>query len=383
VDATPASAGKPLVIPSGQTASAADLNNPNRPLGALLAIKKQMAALGVNTNGASVGEHPAFKGSPAARAAMAKAVSDFVAKFCSFDKLMVITYMGLEGSGNQPWLWFGGDANQGNAVNAANGGKQDAFSHWGVAPQPTMGDKIRFNNTGTADATGTNGHVVTHPIRNAKDGSGAPVDSATIAMLFDTVPAPGATTATLSTDVQDQTNRLENPRLHRPDNTDCFSCHATNTQMRAKGIRAGLKGENNGNVLATQDNVGVDPNAVGPSNTTFVVKDGISAYVENATQPGNAWNVRNFGRDGGKISVSYLMVQSAGDVAAFTNGLIGIANGPGITCGAPAKQVALRNCTLFGLSAASTVAGAPAVGAPATIAQCMQFDPAVQGCRVQ
>jgi hypothetical protein len=359
VDSKPV-AGRALIVPKGETATPADLNNPDRPLGGLKAIKDAMAALGVKTNGQPLGEHPAFQ-NPAARAKMAQMVTAFIAKFCQFDKLMVITYMGLEGRGAQPWLWFGGDA---NTVLAGR---------WKESPQPTMGDKIRFNNLGAEDATGQAGHVQLHPVRNAKDSAGLLVDSATIAMLFDT---PKAQQASIEPAVLDQANRLENPRLHRPDNTDCFSCHATNTQMRAtvkdaqnntvlKGAFVGMNGSNDGRVQATQDEVGEKQGAAGPANTTFVVADGVTAYVDNASQPPNAWNVRNFGREGGKVSVSYLAVQSAGDVVNFTNTVILKQPNQGITCGTPAKQMALRNCTLFGATAPVAATGKFAAGLPA------------------
>lgn len=360
VDSVPV-ANQPLTVRQGVTATAADLTNTDRPLGFLKMIKDTMAAapFNINTNGKPLGEHPAFlSGNPAARAKMAQLASQFIAKFCSFDKLMVITYMGLEGRGAQPWVWFGGDA---NTVIAG---------HWKVAPQPTMGTKIRFNNLGTEDATGGAGHVQLHPVRNAKDGAGQPVDSATISMLFDT---PKAQQTSIEKSVLDQTNRLENPRLHRPDNTDCFSCHATNTQMRVtvknaaganvlKGAFVGMNGFNLGNALAAQDEVGEKAGTAAPTNTTFVVADGVTAYIDNASQPPNAWNVRNFGREGGKVSVSYLAAQSAGDVVNFTNTVIlHLAKNPGVTCGSPQKQMALRNCTLFGAVQPPFTAGAPAL----------------------
>jgi hypothetical protein len=52
-------------------------------------------------------------------------------------------------------------------------------------------------------------------------------------------------------------------------------------------------------------------------------------------------------------------------VTNFTNRQLTLTN-PGITCGTPAKQIALRTCTMFG----------GAGGAPQTFAQCAQ----AQGC---
>jgi hypothetical protein len=121
-----------------------------------------------------------------------------------------------------------------------------------------------------------------------------------------------------------------------------------------KGAHPGMAGVNPGNAPAVQDEVGEKPGVAGPQNTTFVVADGVTAYVDNASQPSGAWNVRNFGRFSGKVSVSYLTAQSAGDVVNFTNTVILRQPNHGVNCGnQAARQIALRNCTLFGTASAT------------------------------
>jgi hypothetical protein len=305
----------------------------------LLALKEGALALGVDTNRKAMGPHPALTNSASQRE-FADKVFEFIANNTAPEKLMVITYMGLDAAGGgQPWIFLGGNVLPAPVTETTASGRQIVRQfgpgNWTIAPQPGSAPfaSIKFDNKKPAtDALDVAGKIDPHPVVPFSEP--ARPNRNTLGALLNLRPGSPAALQIAETAV----NFTVDPVKTTPDIGDCASCHLTSLR-RLHNVAHVFGPQQTGSPNAFPRNLaqaGLPANLVAQA---VAEHDGISAFVEAANLPkagqGADWNTRNFGyfsrSTGPQPTVAEITAISARAVAAFTNKQIQQQN-PGIRC---------------------------------------------------